>query len=86
MDERKDFKMAANFQPAIVYHLKHELECFIRYKSEAKAKYFISDKARIASVLNGLKNDPSYKFIGEVLFKSNVAQAEKMKAKVYVSS
>jgi hypothetical protein len=33
---------------------------------------FISDKARTASVLNGLKNDPSYEFIGEIILKINV--------------
>jgi hypothetical protein len=46
-----------------MYYLKHEqeLECFI------------SDKARTASVLNGLKNNPSKEFIGEItLQKINV--------------
>jgi hypothetical protein len=53
------------------YYLKHE-QCFIRYKNGATAECFISDKARIASVLNGLKNDPSYEFIREVILKINV--------------
>jgi hypothetical protein len=45
-------------------YLKHGQECFIRYiKHESTVECFISDKARTASVLNGLKNDPSYEFI-----------------------
>jgi hypothetical protein len=32
-------------------------------------------------VLNGLKNDTSKEFIGEVILKINVVKAEKMKAK-----
>ena len=43
-----------------VYYLKHEHECFIRYKTRGAAERFISDKARIASVLNSFKNDPFY--------------------------
>ena len=35
-----------------MYYLKHEHLCFI--------ERFIADKARIASVLNSLKNDPVY--------------------------
>jgi hypothetical protein len=31
-----------------------------------------TDKARTASVLNGLKNDPFDEFIGEVILKINV--------------
>ena len=42
------------------YYLKHEHECFIRYKMRGAAERFIADKARIASVLNSLKNDPFY--------------------------
>ena len=42
------------------YYLKHEHECFIRYKTRGAAERFISDKARIASVLNSFKNDPFY--------------------------
>jgi hypothetical protein len=49
-------------------------------KHEATAECFISDKARIASVLNSLKNEPPYEFIGEVILKINVAYAEKIKA------
>ena len=44
----------------IMYYLKHEHECFIRYKMRGAAERFIADKARIASVLNSLKNDPFY--------------------------
>ena len=43
-----------------LYYLKHEHECFIRYKTRGAAERFISDKARIASVLNSFKNDPFY--------------------------
>ena len=40
------------------YNLKDELECFIRYKTRARAvEPFMSDKARIASVVNSFKND-----------------------------
>jgi hypothetical protein len=35
--------------------------------TRAQLECFISDKARTASVLNGLKNDPSDEFIGEVI-------------------
>ena len=48
--------MLANY----MYYLKHEHECFIRYKTRGAAERFISDKARIASVLNSFKNDPFY--------------------------
>jgi hypothetical protein len=40
--------------------------------TRAQLKCFISDKARTAMVLNGLKNDPSDEYIGEVIFKINV--------------
>jgi hypothetical protein len=40
-----------------MYYLKHEC--------------LVSDKARTANVLNGLKNDPSKEFIGEVIIKIN---------------
>ena len=43
-----------------MYYLKHEHECFIRYKMRGAAERFIADKARIASVLNSLKNYPFY--------------------------
>ena len=52
-----------------MYYLKHEQERFIRYKTRER---FMSDKAQTTSVLNGLKNDPSYEFIGEVILKINV--------------
>jgi hypothetical protein len=38
-----------------------------------------------ANVLSYLKNDPSYEFIGEVILKINIVQAEKIKAEVYVN-
>ena len=43
-----------------MYYLKHEQECFIGYKTRGEAERFISDKARIASVLDGFKSDPFY--------------------------
>jgi hypothetical protein len=43
---------------------------FMRYKTRDDS--FISDKAPTARVLNGLKNEPSYEFSGEVIFKINV--------------
>jgi hypothetical protein len=36
-------------------------------------------------VRQALKNDPSYEFIGEVILKINIVQAEKIKAEVYVN-
>jgi hypothetical protein len=38
-------------------------------KQEATVECLMSDKARTASVLNGLKNYPSYEFISEVILK-----------------
>jgi hypothetical protein len=56
-----------------LYYLKHEQEFFIKYKEhEATAECLISAKTPTASVLNGLKNDPSEEFIGEVTLKINV--------------
>ena len=52
-----------------MHYLKHKQECFIRYKTRAQLECFISDKARTASVLNGLKNEPSDELIGEVILK-----------------
>ena len=43
-----------------MYYLKHEHERFVRYKMRGAAERFIADKARIASVLNSLKNDQFY--------------------------
>jgi hypothetical protein len=37
------------------------------------------------NVVNNLKNDSSYKFIGEVILKINVVEAEKIKVKVYAN-
>ena len=34
-----------------MYYLKHEHGCFIRNKTRGAAERFISDKARIASIL-----------------------------------
>ena len=35
-----------------MFYLKHEHECFIRYKTRGAAERFIADKARIARVLS----------------------------------
>ena len=43
-----------------MYYLKHEQECFIGYKTRGEAERFISDKARIASVLDGFKSNSFY--------------------------
>jgi hypothetical protein len=62
-----DFRQSVDFYSFhIMYYLKHEQEC------KATAESFISDKARTTSVLNGLKNDPSYEFISDVILKINV--------------
>ena len=42
------------------------------YKLEPKARVCISDTTQDANVVNNLKNDSSYEFIGEVIFKINV--------------
>ena len=55
-----------------LYYLKHEQQCFIRYKTRDAVDVLYSDKARTASVLNGLKNERYYLFICEVIFKINV--------------
>jgi hypothetical protein len=56
-----------------MHYLKHEKEYFIYlYNTRAQLERFISDKARTARVLNGLKNDPYDEFIGEVILKINV--------------
>ena len=41
-------------------YLIYEQKCFTRYKTRGAAERFISDKARIASIFNGFKNDPFY--------------------------
>ena len=45
------FIQSHHFAITMMYYLKHEHECFIRYKTRGAAERFISDKARIASVL-----------------------------------
>jgi hypothetical protein len=53
-------------------YLKHDRSGLSDIKHEATVKCFISDKARTASVLNDLKNGPSYEVISEVILKINV--------------
>ena len=55
-----EIRPTAEAGTSVMYYLKHEHECFIRYKTRGAAERFISDKARIASVLNSFKNDPFY--------------------------
>jgi hypothetical protein len=57
----------------------------IKQKCQQKARVCISDTDPGATVLAHLKNDPSYEFIGEVIFKINIVKAEKIKAEVYVN-
>ena len=52
------------------YYLKHEHEYLIKYKTRGAAERFIADKARIASVLNSLKNDPFYTVLSLCLQKN----------------
>ena len=44
----------------LMYYLKHEQKCFIRYKTRGAAESFTSDKGRIVSVLNSFKKNPFY--------------------------
>ena len=60
-----------------MYYSIDEQECFIKYETRGAAERFISDKARIASILNSFKNDPFYTH-----FKVDIVQAEKIEAKV----
>ena len=52
-----------------MYYLKHEQQCFIRYK-DTKPSIFRSDKTHTANVPNCFKNDRSSKFTGKVIFKN----------------
>ena len=54
-----DFDMVY-FNRRFKYYLKDKQECFIRYKTRGAAEHFISDKVRIASILNGFKNNVIY--------------------------
>ena len=58
-----------------LYYLQHERPCCIGYTN------YNTD----ANVVNDLKNDSSYEFIGEVILKINVVYAEKIKVKVYIN-
>jgi hypothetical protein len=56
------------------YYLKHEQQCFIRYKDTRRSRVslgLIKHALRI-NILNCFKNDRSSKFIGEVIFKKYV--------------
>ena len=46
---RKDL-LSFSRHMSYMYYLKHEHECFIRYKMRGAAERFIADKAQIASV------------------------------------
>jgi hypothetical protein len=52
------------------YYLKQEQQCFVRY--ETRGDCLMYDKAQTTSVSNGLKNDPSYESIDEVILKVKV--------------
>jgi hypothetical protein len=66
------------------YYLKHEQQCFIRYKDTRRSRVSLGliKHALHANVLNCFRNDRSSKFIGEVIFKKYV---EKIEVKVYVN-
>ena len=46
------------------------MQCFVRY--ETRGDCLMYDKAQTTSVSNGLKNDPSYESIDEVILKVKV--------------
>ena len=52
-----------------MYYLINEQKCFIGFKTRGEAERFISDKARIASILNSFKNDPFYTHFVSVFVK-----------------
>ena len=54
----------------------------IRY--DAKPSVLDADKARIASFINGVKNDQCYELIDEEILKIPV-EPEKIKVKIYVN-
>ena len=58
-----------------MYYLKHEQQCFIRYKDGLI-------KHALANVLNCFKSDRSRLFLGEVAFKRFIVYVEKTKVKV----
>jgi hypothetical protein len=57
------------------YYLKHEQQCFIRYKDGLI-------KHALGNVLNCFKSDRSRLFLGEVAFKRFIVYVEKTKVKV----
>ena len=64
------------------YYLKHEQQCFIRYKDTRRSRVsLVVDKTRTANVLNCFKNDRSRKFIGEVISKNTFYKSRKSKLK-----
>jgi hypothetical protein len=67
-----------------MYYLKHEQERFIRFKTRERSSsvLYLIKHWRTASVLNGLKKDPSDEFIGHVISKMKVVyQPRKSKLK-----
>ena len=53
-----------------IYYLIYEQECFIRYKTRGASERFISDKARIASILKSFKSDPFFPILSVCLRKN----------------
>jgi hypothetical protein len=53
-----------------VYHLKHEQQCFIRYKDTRRRRVSLGliTETPTANVSNCFENDQSSKFTGEVIF------------------
>jgi hypothetical protein len=54
-----------------MYYLQHERPCCIGY-TRAKGESLYIRYNTDANVVNGLKNDSSYEFIGKVILKINV--------------
>ena len=67
-----------------MYYLKHEHECFITYKTRGAAERFIADKARLASVLNSLKNDPFYTHLVTLFAKEFCCTSRENRGKSFV--
>jgi hypothetical protein len=57
----------------VAYYLQHERPCYIGYTNSSRRREFVYpiQHGREINVVNGLKNDSSYEFIGEVILKIN---------------
>ena len=66
-----------------IYNMSGRVVSDIQTRAEGESLYIRYNTD--ANVVNDLKNDSSYEFIGEVILKINVVYAEKIKVKVYVN-